>query len=376
MKNLTACLIVKNEAETLENVILSCPADQFVIGVDRNSTDATWEIAKKYGDPFFVFDWEDDFAKVRNLTLDRALGDWILWLDGHEFIAKASRGYFGALSSVDPQVGMIAVKLEMYEDNVLSGGRPEHFFYSNKLFRNGLGIRFTYPIHALPTGLPKGYYNLFAEELIIEHRRSKALSASRQEQRMSINAKKFLEVLMKNPKDLFAMFYLIQAYVEKGEWEKAKDWCLKYLALSEWKEERYQVRYFLAHTYLELKQYDLAYELLMDAHKDDWQRNECYLLLGDICQEQDRFPEAAHWYRLASTMPEPISPMFVWSKGCAEIPWMRLTEVYGKMGELEKARKAAKRVGQWQPKESQRIIQQIDNKLAQRQGEPCLQKQN
>ena len=60
---LSCCFIVKNEEKVLER-ILECVkkfADEIVI-VDTGSTDKTKEIAKKYTDKVFDFEWCDDFS--------------------------------------------------------------------------------------------------------------------------------------------------------------------------------------------------------------------------------------------------------------------------------------------------------------------------
>lgn len=366
---LTAAMICKNEADTLEGVIKSCPAKQFVIGVDYKSSDDTLKIARKYGHNVFEYEWKDDFAYARNLTLEYAQEDWVIWLDGHEFVSDGTRENFAKLDTVAKDVGILAIKLEMYADGLLEGGRPDHYFYTNKIFRNGLGIHFEYPIHAYATGLPEGYRAQFTDEMVLEHRRNHHLSEARQKQRMEMNAKKCLEFMDRHPEDLRAMFFLVQALVETGDWEQGKVWCERYLELSDWPEERYQIKYFLAHIYLELKEPKKAYDLLLTAHHDDWTRNESYLLLGDICMDFQNWAEAAHWYRLATVFDPPISPMFVWNKATLEVPHMKLASAYGRMGELRKARKHAEIVAEWHPEESARVIRDIDRHIAKASAE-------
>ncbi len=53
-----------------------------VVAVDTGSHDNTARLAASLGARVYHFDWVDDFAAARNLSLERAQADWLLWLDG------------------------------------------------------------------------------------------------------------------------------------------------------------------------------------------------------------------------------------------------------------------------------------------------------
>jgi len=83
-------MIVKDEAFFLDDCIAAVASlvDEIVI-VDTGSTDGTREIALKYTDRVYDFEWIDDFAAARNFGLERATGDWALVLDADETISAA-----------------------------------------------------------------------------------------------------------------------------------------------------------------------------------------------------------------------------------------------------------------------------------------------
>ena len=84
---LSLCMIVRNEAETLERCLL--PAREFVdeiVIVDTGSTDGTQDIARKYADVYKETVWPNSFAIARNISMDLASGTHILILDGDEYI--------------------------------------------------------------------------------------------------------------------------------------------------------------------------------------------------------------------------------------------------------------------------------------------------
>nr|MCR5106624.1 glycosyltransferase [Lachnospiraceae bacterium] len=57
-----------------------------IVVVDTGSTDATKEIALRYTDKVFDFEWCDDFAKAKNFAASKASNNWILFMDADEWI--------------------------------------------------------------------------------------------------------------------------------------------------------------------------------------------------------------------------------------------------------------------------------------------------
>ncbi len=82
-------MIVKNEEKYLDRCLSALKPildsiDSELIIADTGSTDNTVEIAKKYTDNVFYFEWINDFAAARNSTLERAKGEWYMFLDADE----------------------------------------------------------------------------------------------------------------------------------------------------------------------------------------------------------------------------------------------------------------------------------------------------
>lgn len=91
---ISQCLIVKNEEKNIEHCLthLKIIVDEQIV-VDTGSTDRTVEIAKKLGARIFHFDWIDDFSAARNFALEKAKGDWIIFLDCDEYFSGDSVNY-------------------------------------------------------------------------------------------------------------------------------------------------------------------------------------------------------------------------------------------------------------------------------------------
>ena len=86
---ISLCMIVKNEAPRIERVLNSVKdfADEIII-VDTGSNDNTKELASKFTDKIYDFEWVDDFSRARNFSFSKANGEYIMWLDADDFIPK------------------------------------------------------------------------------------------------------------------------------------------------------------------------------------------------------------------------------------------------------------------------------------------------
>ncbi|MCU1359899.1 MAG: glycosyltransferase [Ilumatobacteraceae bacterium] len=62
-----------------------------VIVVDTGSVDGTQAIAASYGAKVVHHPWRNDFAEARNVSLDHATGQWVLYIDADERVVSGDR---------------------------------------------------------------------------------------------------------------------------------------------------------------------------------------------------------------------------------------------------------------------------------------------
>jgi glycosyltransferase involved in cell wall biosynthesis len=136
---LTAALIVRDEERYLDGCLRSLEAvvDEVVV-LDTGSVDATPDIARAHGARLYEEPWGDDFSRARNLALDRATGDWILYIDADERLQPVAREALERLLD-DPDRIAYRVLLHPFE-----GSTP---YREYRLWCNDPRIRFQGVIH-------------------------------------------------------------------------------------------------------------------------------------------------------------------------------------------------------------------------------------
>ena len=82
-------MIVRDGEQYLEQCLTALQPilnelDSELIIADTGSTDRTVEIAKKFTDQVYYFEWVNDFSAARNFTLDKARGEWFIYIDQDE----------------------------------------------------------------------------------------------------------------------------------------------------------------------------------------------------------------------------------------------------------------------------------------------------
>jgi tetratricopeptide (TPR) repeat protein len=136
---LTAALIVRDEEAVLGACLdsLQSLVDEVVV-VDTGSSDECAALAAGRGASVIHHPWRDDFAEARNVSLDAARGQWILYIDADERVVRGSRA---ALESILTDASEVAFRLLL---RPTLGSTP---YREYRLWRNDPRIRFEGVIH-------------------------------------------------------------------------------------------------------------------------------------------------------------------------------------------------------------------------------------
>lgn len=85
---ISAVVLVKNQADQLEECLKSLTWCDEIIVIDDESDDNSEEIAKKYGAKIFKHALSGDFSAQRNYALQKTKNEWVLFVDADEVVPK------------------------------------------------------------------------------------------------------------------------------------------------------------------------------------------------------------------------------------------------------------------------------------------------
>ncbi|KKM10995.1 glycosyl transferase family 2 [Clostridiales bacterium PH28_bin88] len=168
---ISLCMIVKDEAQNLRRCLNSVTsvADEIIV-VDTGSTDNTCQIAQEFGAMVLSFPWRGNFSEARNASLEPATGDWILYLDADEELAKESTAALRRLAEDEAVEGYFCKIINYVGNEGWTDTCPDLVF---RLFRNRREHRFRGAIHEqiadviLEKNSKAGFR--IAEEIVILH---------------------------------------------------------------------------------------------------------------------------------------------------------------------------------------------------------------
>ncbi|MBR1443951.1 MAG: glycosyltransferase family 2 protein, partial [Firmicutes bacterium] len=89
---ISVCMIIKNEEKFLDKCLSEVKKTGWeIVVVDTGSTDKSVEIAKKYTDKVYFFEWVNDFSAARNFSTEKAGNNFVFILDADEVITEINK---------------------------------------------------------------------------------------------------------------------------------------------------------------------------------------------------------------------------------------------------------------------------------------------
>lgn len=146
---ISACAIMKNEISNVEawldNVRVFA---QEIIVVDTGSIDGTKEFLAKQSDvKVFHYEWQNDFSKAKNVALQKATGDWLVFTDADECFYHPENiiEYLEQLDKQSADIDVIFCPI----DNIDADSNNEiiNSDVVPRIIRNHVGIKYMGAVH-------------------------------------------------------------------------------------------------------------------------------------------------------------------------------------------------------------------------------------
>lgn len=286
------CMIVKNEEKVLSRCLDSVKnIIEEIIIVDTGSTDRTKEIALRYTNYIYDFDWTDSFADARNFAQSKANGEWILVLDADEYVDSSN-----LKASIQEIKELNDTTIEGFEVKIynFTGFQGERIIQhrSIRIYKNDRKIRYQRTIHE-QIGKTEGELKITSSPLTIYH--SGYLNKVVKEKDKGSRNRKLLEkeIRLSGNKG-FDYFNLGNEYQSLGNYEKALDAYIN--AYKNKPDIRYSWVSFclvqMVSCLISLKRYNDALHVINDAENIYSQSPDFKFLKGNIFLLQHRYDDA------------------------------------------------------------------------------------
>ncbi|MCL2224305.1 MAG: glycosyltransferase [Defluviitaleaceae bacterium] len=262
-------MIVKNEQKYLRDCLTSIQpildaVDSELIIFDTGSTDETVQIAKEFTNHVYEIEWRNDFAWARNHTIEKAQGDWYMFVDADEIFTDVSDiiTFFNKGEHKKYKCASYRWRNHL-ENNVIA------MFDPVRLFKNEKNLRFVGKIHEMihTTSAPKNLQSIADHwGYFFDGAGGKEKAKAKHERNMTL----LLEMHEEEPKNPRVMLLIAQDYMAHDN-KKSCEFLLKCInTLGSNKSSMYYHAciYFLVRNYYIAKNYEEVINVVKEYFKN------------------------------------------------------------------------------------------------------------
>lgn len=342
MPTISLCMIVKNEEDTLAKCLDSVKGivDEIVI-VDTGSIDKTKEVAKRFTEKIYDFQWIDDFSAARNYSFAKATMDYILWLDADDVILPQDLIKFKELkNTLDPSVDIVMMK---YNTGFDAQGNVTFSYYRERLSKRSGNHKWYEPVHEyLQVG-----GKIINADICVTHKKIHPPTPGRNlaiYKKMAAEGKEFT---------LRGLYYFARELKDDRRYDDAIDYFSKFLDSGKgWVEDNISACSELAKCYKAKEDNKNYLKSLLRSFEYAVPRAEICCQIGYFFKEKGNYEGALFWFELATNLKKPETGWgFIQEDYWGYIPCMELCCCHYKLGHTEEAIKYNNRAGEYKPKD-------------------------
>ena len=337
--SLSVCLIVRDEEPVMERCLKNAVqfADELIV-VDTGSIDRTREIASKYTELLYDYEWCDDFAAARNYSYSKASKDYIMWLDADDDIEEEDIARIKYLKThMPPETDVVF--FDYIGDSSENDIFADYELLRDRIIRRSLNAKWQYPIHeAIP--IEQHWKTLFRKDIHIYHRK---VHINEERRNLRIFEKKINEGFILNS---FNSAYYVRELCTHGKYEEA---ALKYekLWLKDCEKGHDNIDYaifFYIECMKKLKRYDQLQEHLLVYLERFGAYEMVFCTLGDLCRRKADYENALYWYDCARMTQIDLCDLRLHDKAYHTfLPYMGMIKLYMAQKKFDKADEVLKK---------------------------------
>lgn len=342
MITISLCMIVKNEEATLARCLDTVQdiVDEINI-VDTGSTDRTKEIAGRYTDRIFDYEWNDSFSNARNESFKHATQDYILYLDADDVLLEKDRKKLKKLKkTLDPSVDSVSM---YYDAGTDAFGNVILRYRRNRLLKRSKNYQWHGDCH----NYINVYGNIINSDIAVTHQKAHH-SVGRT---VSIFEEKKARGDLFSPRDYF---YYGNELRENGRFEEAIESYNNNLSTNlGWGEDKIFACIFKADCYRALGDQEKELDSLFQSFRYSAPRAEACCRIGDVFHRTAMDSTAVFWYeQAASQVPDPNRWSFIYMAYYTWYPHLQLCVSYFRLGDMKKAYEHNEEAAKYRPNDA------------------------
>jgi glycosyltransferase involved in cell wall biosynthesis len=280
---ISVAMIVKNEQEMLARALESVKEADEKIVCDTGSTDSTIEIAKKYTDKIYTdFVWCDHFGKARQHSKDKCAGDWIMNLDGDEYLEN---DFSDVRKAVEEAEKMGAQFINVLVKSIK--GSAHNWF--PRIYKNIPEVKWKGAAHNY-LELVKGEKKTYQSNIVQRYDYSPAHKLD-PDRTLRILSK----AVKKDPELVRERYYLAREYYYRKKYKECIRHLKAYLKRSQYKAERADAYWMMASSYWFSQQGNKARDACLQAIGINPNFREALVLMSEMYYE----PNKSRWASFA-----------------------------------------------------------------------------
>ncbi|MFS0722833.1 glycosyltransferase [Paenibacillus sp. 1P07SE] len=346
MISISLCMIVKDEEAVLARCLgsVGAIADEIVI-VDTGSTDRTVEIARKFTDCIYSFEWISDFAAARNYAFAQATKDYILWLVADDVILKKDKDKLLELkSSLDPEVDSVSMLYNLSTDEF---GNVSFSLRRNRLVKRSRSFRWIGPVHEYLEVSGR----ILTSDIAVTHVPGDEDRDS--DRNLTIYEKRLALGEQFSARD---MYYYANELKDHGHYVKAIRMYEQFIRGGQgWVEDVIAACGKLADCYTELGDRKMSLESALRALQYGTPRAETCCRIGYHYLEEGDTAAAVVWYRTATQLQQSDSWGFTNPACHTWLPHLQLCVCYDRLGQYELAHIHNEQALQYRPSDTRML---------------------
>jgi glycosyltransferase involved in cell wall biosynthesis len=325
-------MIVKNEEEVLANCLESASkiCDEIII-VDTGSEDNTKEIAKRFTNKIYDFEWIDDFSAARNYSYSLATKEYILLLDADDVLLPEDQKRLKELKkNLKSDVDVVTLNYVLATDEK---GNPTFHYRQPRLVKRSKGYKWIGPVHEYLAA----YGITLNADISVHHKKQEKTKVDPQAIGRNL---RIYENRLKRGEEFTArdLFYYANELKDHGQYENSLIYYQKFLdGKKGWIEDNIRACLYMADCYAQLNEQESQLTALLKSFIYDEPRSETCCRLGDVLQSMKNFQTAVFWYNTADRMKDKVTSGFNNTIYTTWYPHLSLCVCHWQLGNIEES---------------------------------------